>query len=44
MTKYHPQTDGLRAITIVTVIFYHIKITILGHQPFKDGFIEIDIF
>ena len=42
--KYHPEIDGLRAISVDTVIFYHAQITIFGHQPFKGGFIGVDIF
>ena len=42
--KYHPEIDGLRAIAVVAVILYHAQITIFGHQPFKGGFIGVDIF
>ena len=28
----------------MAVIFYHAQITIFGHQPFKGGFIGVDIF
>jgi len=41
---YRPEIDGLRAISVVSVIFYHAQITILGYQPFKGGFIGVDIF
>lgn len=41
---YRPEIDGLRAIAVVAVIFYHAKISILGHEPFKGGFIGVDIF
>ena len=42
--RYRWEIDGLRAIAVGFIILYNAQITILGHQPFKGGFIGIDIF
>jgi len=41
---YRLEIDGLITIVVGAVILYHAQISILGHQPFKGGFIGVDIF
>ena len=42
--NYRPEIDGLRAIAVCGVIFYHLQIIINGEKFFKGGFIGVDIF
>lgn len=37
--KYRPEVDGLRALAVVPVIFFH-----AGFAPFAGGFVGVDVF
>ena len=41
---YRPEIDGLRALAVIFVIFYHCKLIVFGFEPFKGGFVGVDIF
>ena len=44
MIKYRPDIDGLRAISIISVLIYHGNFEFFGNKVFKGGFLGVDIF
>ena len=42
--NYRPEIDGLRAIAVLSVVFYHAEFTINNHEIFQGGFLGVDIF
>ncbi|AFS47280.1 acyltransferase family protein [alpha proteobacterium HIMB5] len=42
--NYRPEIDGLRAISVIAVITYHLKIGFDEIKIFSGGFIGVDIF
>ncbi len=41
---YRPEIDGLRSIAVISVIFYHLQISLEGTEILKGGFLGVDIF
>lgn len=42
--SYRPEIDGLRAIAVFSVIFYHTNFQLFGKKIFSGGFLGVDIF
>ncbi|MDC0196892.1 acyltransferase, partial [bacterium] len=42
--KYRPEINGLRAIAVFAVVFYHANLTVFGYEIFHGGFLGVDVF
>ena len=42
--NYRPEIDGLRAVSVFAVIFYHANFIIYGNLFLQGGFLGVDIF
>jgi peptidoglycan/LPS O-acetylase OafA/YrhL len=42
--KYLPHVDGLRAVAVLMVIFYHLDLPGVAGEIFKNGFYGVDVF
>ena len=42
--KHRPEIEGLKAIAIISIIFYHLPISVNDFRFFSGGFFGIDIF
>ena len=42
--KYRSDIDGLRALAVFSVIFYHAQLNYFGYHFFSGGFLGVDIF
>ena len=44
LVNYRPEIDGLRAIAVVSVIIYHLQISLFDFPVLSGGFLGVDIF
>ena len=42
--NYRPEIDGLRAISVLAVIFYHLEKILSGTDYLKGGYLGVDVF
>lgn len=42
--RYRPEIDGLRAVSIISVVLYHATLSFKGKNIFAGGFVGVDIF
>ena len=42
--NYRGEIDGLRAIAVLSVIFFHAEFHLFGREIFMGGFLGVDVF
>ncbi|MFL2679028.1 MAG: acyltransferase family protein [Alphaproteobacteria bacterium] len=42
--KYRPEIDGLRAISVVSILLYHAELNFFDKTLFTGGFVGVDVF
>jgi len=42
--NYRPEIDGLRALAVIAVVFYHADLHLFDKNIFKNGYLGVDIF
>ena len=42
--KFKSHIQGLRALSVISVLIYHLEISVLNFQLFRGGFLGVDIF
>ena len=42
--SYRPEIDGLRAVSVLAVIFYHSELSFSEKNLFQGGFLGVDFF
>lgn len=44
MREYRPSIDGIRTVAVLSVVFFHAEISFFGIEPFRGGFVGVDVF
>ncbi|MGS4946669.1 acyltransferase family protein [Meridianimarinicoccus sp. RP-17] len=42
--RYRPEIDGLRTVAVVSVLIYHLKVSVAGLPVLPGGFLGVDVF
>lgn len=44
ITAYRPEVDGLRAVAVISVVIYHLKLWVAGAPLLPGGYLGVDVF